>query len=96
LLAALHEHERAIPLLEQALAARPGLLDAHKALGRALVESGKTEPGLEHLLLVVKESPDDEQIHFLLAQAYRALGKEAEAAQEMRVHQETLRKLAAQ
>ena len=96
LLAALHEQERAIPLLEEALAARPGLLDAHKALGRALVESGKTESGLEQLRMVAKQSPEDEQIHFLLAQAYRALGQEEDAAREMRVNQETLRKLAVQ
>ena len=96
LLAALHEQDRAIPILEEALSARPDLLDAHKALGRALVESGKTESGLEHLRRVAKESPEDDQIHFLLAQAYRALGREEDAAREMRIHQQTLRTLAAQ
>ncbi len=96
LFAALREHERAIPLLEEALAARPGLLDAHKALGSALVDSGKPESGLVHLRMVAKQSPEDEQIHFLLAQAYRALGRKEDAAREMQVHQETLRKLAAQ
>ena len=93
LLVALHESEKAVPLLETALAARDSLAGARKALGKALVETGKPREALDHLLRVVREDPDDEQIHFLLAQAYRALGLSSDAAREMALHQQVTRKL---
>jgi len=93
LLVALHESEKAVPLLESALAARDSLAGARKALGKALVETGKPREALDHLLRVAREDPDDEQIHFLLAQAYRALGLSGDAAREMALHQQVTRKL---
>ena len=93
LLVALHEPGKAIPLLVSALAARDSLAAARKALGKALVETGKPREALDHLLRVVREDPDDEQVHFLLAQSYRALGLSADAAREMALHQQVTRKL---
>ncbi len=93
LLVALHESEPAVPLLESALAARDSLSGARKALGKALVETGKTRVALEHLLRVARENPDDEEVHFVLAKAYRALGMPAEAAREITLHQQVTRKL---
>ncbi len=93
LLVGLHEGEKAIPLLESALAARDKLAGARQALGKALVETGKPRAALAHLLRVEREEPDGEQVHFLLAQAYRALGMAAEAAKEMALHEQVTRKL---
>ena len=93
LLVALHEPENAIPLLESALAAQDSLSGARKALGKALAETGKPRKAIDHLLAVARQDPDDEQVHFLLAQAYRALGRSAEAAREMTLHQQATRKL---
>ena len=93
LLVALHESEKAVPLLESALAARDSLAGARKALGKAFVETGKPRQGLDHLLQVAREEPDEPQIHFLLAQAYRALGLSNEAAREMALHRQVTRKL---
>ena len=93
LLVALHESEKAVPLLESALAARDSLAGARKALGKALVETGKPREALDHLLRVAREDPNDEQIHFLLAQAYRSLGLPADAAREMALHQHATRRL---
>ncbi|MSV29716.1 MAG: tetratricopeptide repeat protein [Bryobacterales bacterium] len=93
LLVALHESEPAVPLLESALAARDSLAGARKALGKALVETGKARAALDHLLRVAREDPDDEEVHFVLARAYRALGLQAEAAREMTLHQQVTRKL---
>ena len=80
-------------LLESALAARDKLAGARQALGKALVETGKPRAALAHLLRVEREEPDGEQVHFLLAQAYRALGMAAEAAKEMALHEQVTRKL---
>lgn len=94
LLAAMRESGKAIPLLESALQGKPSLVDARRALGKALLDAGKAAQALEHLRRVAAENPEDEQVHFLLAQAYRALGKPDEAAREMKIHQEVLRSLA--
>ncbi|MEX2262295.1 MAG: tetratricopeptide repeat protein [Bryobacteraceae bacterium] len=91
---ALDRPAEAIPLLRAALEAKPDLLDARKALGRALVNTKEPAEALPHLRAVEDANPDDEQIHFLLSQAYRMLGKNVEAAREMQLHQQTLRKLA--
>jgi tetratricopeptide (TPR) repeat protein len=96
LLVATGEYGPAIGVLEQALAANPDLTDARRALGRALVETKDAENGLRHLLMAASAEQDDEQIHFLLANAYRALGREREAAVEMETHREVLRRLAKQ
>ncbi len=93
LLVALHEPENAVPLLESALVARDSITGARRALGKALVETGKPRDALDHLLRAAREDPDDDQIHFLLAQAYRALGLSTEAAKEMALHQKVTRKL---
>jgi tetratricopeptide (TPR) repeat protein len=96
LLAVMREGEKAIPLLEGALHRKASLVDARRALGKALLDIGKPDQALEHLQRVAGESPDDEQVHFLLSQAYRALGKPAEAAREMKIHHDVLRRLAGQ
>jgi predicted Zn-dependent protease len=92
----MRQSEKAIRLLNAALESKATLVDARRALGKALLETGKPAEALEQLQRVASENPDDEQVHFLLSQAYRALGKPAEASREMKTHQEVLRKLAGQ
>jgi tetratricopeptide (TPR) repeat protein len=96
LLVVMRQSEKAIRLLNAALESKATLVDARRALGKALLETGKPAEALEQLQRVASENTDDEQVHFLLSQAYRALGKPAEASREMKTHQEVLRKLAGQ
>jgi tetratricopeptide (TPR) repeat protein len=96
LLVATRDGEKAIPLLQAALRRKASLVDARRALGKALLEIGKPGEALEQLQRVASENPDDEQVHFLLSQTWRALDKPAEASQEMKTHQEVLRRLAGQ
>lgn len=95
-LVALRESANAIPLLQDALDAKDSMPEARRALGKALLDTGNAEAALPHLERVAREKPDDDQVHFLLAQAYRALGKPQEAAREMQVHQSLLRRVAGQ
>ena len=90
----LRRPDEAIPLLETALRQRPGLLEAQKALGQAWMGKQDFARSLAPLQAVAASEPEDDQIHFLLAQAWRGLGKPEEAAKEMQLHQQILRRLA--
>ncbi len=90
----LRRPDEALPLLETALRQRPGLLEAQKALGQAWMGKQDFARALAPLQAVAASEPEDDQIHFLLAQAWRGLGKPEEAAKEMQLHQQILRRLA--
>ncbi|MDQ6706886.1 MAG: tetratricopeptide repeat protein, partial [Acidobacteriota bacterium] len=91
---ATHQADAAIPLLTDALAAKPDLLEPRKALGQAWAEKKEFAKVLECYRAVEERYPSDEQIHFLLAQAYTALGKPDDAARERELHQAVLRQAA--
>ena len=63
--------------LEKAVAAAPGLLPAHAALGRALLELGRPADALPHLETA---APEDPALLLPLSQAYRAVGRAEDAA----------------
>ena len=92
--AVLRQPDKAIPLLEGALERRPDLLDAQKALGQAWAAKQDFSRALPLYQAVAEKAPMDDQIHFLLAEAWRGLGRPEEAAKEMALHRQTLRRLA--
>lgn len=91
---ALHQMDAAIPLLTDALAAKPDLLEPRKALGQVWAEKKEFAKALECYRAVEERDPSDEQIHFLLAQAYTAMGKQDDAARERELHQAVLKQAA--
>ncbi len=88
---ATQEPLKARSLLEGALAAKPNLPDARKALGQTLAALGEFDEALKHYDAIASEQPNDEQIHFLRAQALQALGRNQEAMTARTRHQEVLR-----
>jgi len=89
----LHDPDKAIPLLDKALEQRPDLLDARKALGQAWAAKQQYGRALELYKVIAEQDGTDEQIHFLLAEAWRGLGKPEEAAREMQLHRQVLKQL---
>ena len=77
--------EGAVEETTKALEMCPGLKEAHLDRGRALLKLNRNEEALKDLLFAEKADPSVSTTHFLLAQAYRALGKPAEAKSEMQV-----------
>src|SRR5260370_39467069 len=55
---------------------------AYAALGRVLVELGKTQEGIEKLEYAAKLAPDSPQVRIALASAYAKAGRSADAARE--------------
>ncbi|MEJ7607040.1 MAG: tetratricopeptide repeat protein [Bryobacteraceae bacterium] len=85
--------DKALPLLKSALAAQPNLPEARKALGQALTAREEFAEALEHYDVIAAEQPEDEQIHFLRAQALQKLGRTQEAAEAGKRHREVLRQI---
>jgi len=76
-----------IPYLQKALRRDPSLLEAHAALGKAYLRDGNAQlavPELEKSLALDHYG----DLHFLLSQAYRQLGKSALAQQALARSQE--------
>jgi tetratricopeptide (TPR) repeat protein len=69
--------------VDKALSLCPKLTQARIDRARALLLLNRNEEALQELKVSEKASPDEPSIHFLLAQAYRALGKPQEARAEM-------------
>jgi predicted Zn-dependent protease len=67
---------------EEAVRLRPGFVDAHIALGKALTTLGRPEDALLHLSEGVRLDPQNEVAHYRLAQAYRKLGRAEDAERE--------------
>jgi len=76
--------EDPLPDLDRSISLCPGLIEAHVDRARAFIRLGKQSEALPDLLMAEKDSPTEPTIHFLLASVYKALGKTAEAQQEMR------------
>jgi tetratricopeptide (TPR) repeat protein len=79
-------NDDALAQLSQAIERCPALMQARVDRARALIRLGKHAEALPDLQLAVAESPREPTIHFLLSSVYRALGKSAEAQQEMQTY----------
>jgi tetratricopeptide (TPR) repeat protein len=76
--AALAEEDKAVGIC-------PNLADARQDRARALLRMDRSQDALPDLQAAVQASPDDPSIHFLLAQAYRSLGRTQDAQTEMQL-----------
>ena len=71
--------------IQKALDACPDLMSAHVDRARALIKLERHSEALNDLEAAAKADPAEASTHFLLAQAYRALGRTQEAQAEMKV-----------
>jgi tetratricopeptide (TPR) repeat protein len=85
-------YQDALPWAEAAAKLAPRLFAAHYALGRALVELGQVERGVQELEQAVRLAPESPQVRFALVRAYSTAGRTDDAERE----RAAFRKLAAQ
>ena len=75
----------ALAEIQKALDACPDLMSARVDRARALIKLERHSEAVSDLEAAVKADPAESLTHFLLAQAYRALGRTQEAQAEMKV-----------
>ena len=75
----------ALANVQKALNACPNLMSARVDRARALVKLDRPAEAISDLAAAEKADPAEPSTHFLLAQAYRALGKTQEAQAEMKL-----------
>jgi tetratricopeptide (TPR) repeat protein len=75
----------ALANVQKALNACPNLMGARVDRARALVKLDRHAEALKDLEAAEKSDPEEPSTHFLLAQAYRALGKTQESQAEMKL-----------
>lgn len=78
------ESQSALEEEDKALALCPESAEAHEDRGRALLKLERYEEAAKDLQKAAAADPAEPRPHFLLAQAYRALGRSREAQTEMR------------
>jgi predicted Zn-dependent protease len=83
--------EKALPYLQNAVAADPRLLQAKTSLARAYLQLGQADNAAQYLKEVLP-TDDDGTLHFELARAYRAAGKAELAKQAMESYRELKRR----
>jgi tetratricopeptide (TPR) repeat protein len=71
--------------IDAALAQCPSLTDARVDRSRALMKLNRNEEAAGDLVKAIAANPSDAGNHFLLAKAYRAMGKTREAQSEMQI-----------
>lgn len=77
--------QEALADINKALATCADLTEARADRARALLRLNRPQEALPDLQAAEKASPDDPTIHYLLAQAYRTLGRTPEAQTEMQL-----------
>jgi tetratricopeptide (TPR) repeat protein len=78
--------EKALADTEKALTLCPTLVQARVDRARVLLKLGRNEEALSDLQAAKQAGQDDEpSVHFLLGQAYRALGRKQDATAEMQI-----------
>lgn len=80
--------KEAITHLQKALVLDPGLVEAHRSLGRAYLEGKEYPRALGEFLQVANAEPQDHTIHAQLAAVYRDMGRLAKAKQEAQLSQQ--------
>jgi tetratricopeptide (TPR) repeat protein len=76
-----HQPEKALPLLERALAADAGSSDIHRDLGTAYSELKDYRRAVEQFKIAIADDHDG-SVHYKLARAYQALGEKENAGRE--------------
>ena len=86
------QYDLAFQYLEKALKQRPDLGQAHRDLGKALLQTdGDLARATAHLKKVTELAPEEPTTHYLLAQVYRKQGKRAEQAAELAIFEKLRR-----
>lgn len=80
------EFEQALAEIDKALAICPDLIQGKVYRGRALLKLKRNQEAVKDLQAAARASPDDPQVHFFLAQAYRELGQTREGQAEMKIY----------
>ena len=75
--------QEALASIDKSLALCPTLTDARADRARALLTLGRNADAVPDLQAAIQADPSDPRNHFLLAKAYRALGRSQEAQSEM-------------
>jgi len=75
-------------LLREALALDPSLSDAHYQLGNLALKQNQIAEAEKHLEEVAKLDANNAQAHFALARVYRRLGRQQDAAREMKRYEQ--------
>jgi tetratricopeptide (TPR) repeat protein len=87
------QYDLAFQYLEKAIQQKPDLGQAHRDLGRALIQTdGDLQRAITHLTKVIQLSPEEPTSHYLLAQIYKKLGRRVEQSAELEIF-ERLRKV---
>lgn len=68
--------------LQRAIALNGDLYEARITLGRTLLQRGRAQQAIEHLERAAALAPNNPEPHYQLAQAYRRLGRRADADRE--------------
>jgi len=79
------DSSQALAEVQKALGVCPNLMGARVDRARALIKLDRHAEAVKDLEAAVKADPAESSTHFLLAQAYRALGRTQEAQAEMKV-----------
>jgi len=77
--------QAALDQLNKSVAICPNLTEAREDRARALLRMDRYQDALPDLDAAAHATPDDPNVHFLLAQAYRSLGRADEAKAEMQL-----------
>ena len=84
---ALRNYDDARTYLEKAIKEKPDLGQAYRGMGKLCLLSGQPDQAIDYLKKVQQLSPDESSVHYLLAQAYRKLGKPGEVKAELEIFQ---------
>jgi Flp pilus assembly protein TadD len=76
----------AAPLLQAVLASNPDSHDARYLLGKILVAQGRPADAVAELVEAVRLKPEDASAHYQLANAYRQLGKQPQADEQLTLY----------
>ncbi len=77
--------EKALAQVSKALEMCPNLAEARLDRGKVLLQLHRNDEALVDLQAAAKQTPDEASVHFLLARAYRALGRAQDARSEMQL-----------
>jgi predicted Zn-dependent protease len=76
-----HNPAGGLPYAAEAVRLAPGLAEAHYLYGVLLLETGNAPASIPELEAARRAEPEEAKIYFALAKAYRATGRERDAAQ---------------
>ena len=82
---------RGVLLLQKAVDLDSSLYESHYQLGRVALEKDQVLKALPHLETAAKLAPGSSKVHYLLARAFRRLGR----GEEARAHLQTFRRMKA-